>query len=346
MSDVLALQSILDDFRQQTGAPGIATALRVDGNLHWTGSSTIGEPFPLAPRFPIYSVTKTLTAIAILRLHETAGLSFTSPITQLLPELSLPNSITLIHLLQHTSGLRDYGPLKEYHAAVHAHPSQPWDDQKFLAAVLPLGQLFAPGAGWSYSNVGYMLLRQVLQRTTGKSFRQCIEDLIAIPLNLHDTFAAETIADWSTCVPGYGSEITVDSEPIDIRPIYHPLWCAPGVVVSTPQEITQIFDALFAGSLLQKPTLKMMLTLTRVPGHHPPAVSPSCGLGILADPDSPLGPSFGHGGGGPGYNIDVAILPNSPLGRLTLATFVTTSTGPSAAQAQAKLLGALVHKKA
>ncbi len=338
------LQSALDDFRRQSGAPGIATAVRIDGDLHWIGSGD--HVFAPAPRFPIYSVTKPLTAICVLRLHEIGQLLISSPITQFLPGLPLPDSITLTHLLQHTSGIRDYGPLKEYHTAVRSHPSDPWTDQQFLDAVLPLGLAFAPGAGWYYSNVGYMLLRQVLQKITGKTFRECLNDLITTPLNLHDTFAAGAINDWSTCVPGYGTEITSDAKPIDIRPIYHPGWCAPGVVVSTPQDITQIFDALFAGSLLNDATLKMMLTLTRVPGHHPPAVTPSCGLGIIADPDSPNGPSYGHGGGGPGYNIDVTVLPKSPLGRLTLATFIITSAGPSAVQAQAKLLDALIHKKA
>jgi D-alanyl-D-alanine carboxypeptidase len=204
--------------------------------------------------------------------------------------------------------------------------------------VLPQGFLFAPGEGWSYSNIGYMLLRMALEKVTGKSYRQCVNDLVATPLGLRDTFAAETIQDWSTCVPGFGSEVDREGKTIDVRDVYHPGWCAPGVVVSTAEETTLIFDALFTGKLLRPQTLERMLTLVRVPGNHPPAVSPSCGMGILGDPDSPLGACYGHGGGGPGYNLNATVMLSSKLGRVAIAVFANTSSGASAQQIEMKLI--------
>jgi D-alanyl-D-alanine carboxypeptidase len=85
-----------------------------------------------------------------------------------------------------------------------------------------------------------------------------------------------------------------------------------------------------------------MLMLVPVPGQHPPAVTPSCGMGILADASSPRGPNYGHGGGGPGYDLTVSVLTDTALGQLTVATFVNTSCGPRARDCEAALLSRLL----
>src|SRR6202158_3235030 len=119
--------------------------------------------------FPIYSITKTLTAICVLRLAEAGALTLDASARAWLPEVGVPESITLRHLLRHTSGLRDYGPLAQYHAAVRACPQQPWARPPFLDATLPAGLLFSPGEGFSYSNIGYMLLIDIVERVTGRT---------------------------------------------------------------------------------------------------------------------------------------------------------------------------------
>jgi len=78
------------------------------------------------------------------------------PVRAWLPEVDIPESVTLTHVLRHTSGLGDYGRLASYHRAVRRQPERPWTRQQFLDAVLPNGLLFEPGQGWAYSNVGYM----------------------------------------------------------------------------------------------------------------------------------------------------------------------------------------------
>jgi D-alanyl-D-alanine carboxypeptidase len=254
----------------------------------------------------------------------------------------MPNEITLVHLLRHTSGLGDYGPLAEYHNAVRSQPSQPWTRQQFCDVVLSKGMLFAPGDGWAYSNIGYMMLLQIMEQATGQCFANTLESLVTTPLGLQRTFVLERIEDWSTCAPGYGHEVGVDGRSVDVRAVYHPGWCAPGVVASTAEEVTAVFDALLAGKILRTKTLSDMLTLTPIPGHHPPGISPGCGMGILSDCASPKGRNYGHGGRGPGYDLDVTVFPDSPLGRLTVATFVNTSSGPRAEECQTELLSRLL----
>ena len=342
MSDVSALQDCLSEWRARSGTPGVSAAVRLDGRLFWASNGTKDGTLAGTERFPIYSITKTLTAVCVQRLHETRSLKVTDPLRKWLPGLAVSDAVTLAHLLRHTSGLKDYGPLPEYHVAVRSRPGQPWTEQQFLDVALSNGTLFEPGQGWAYSNVGYMMLNLVLQRATGRSFSQVLRDLVVSPLELRHTFVLERIEDWSTCVPGYGPEVDSDGRVVDVRGVYHPGWCAPGVVASNAEEVTLIFDALLAGKLLKPETLAEMLSLVPVPGKHPPAVTPSCGMGILSDTSSPRGPNYGHGGGGPGYNLNVSVLTNTRLGRLTVATFVNSSCGPRAEDCEANLLSRLL----
>src|SRR4026209_2262159 len=114
----------------------VSAAVRVKGELR-----SMPTDFPPHAVFPIYSITKTLTAICVLRLVETGALRLGDAARRWLPDVAIPHAITLTHLLRHTSGLRDYGPLPAYHDAVRAHPDRPWTRQQFLDAVLPAGML-------------------------------------------------------------------------------------------------------------------------------------------------------------------------------------------------------------
>jgi D-alanyl-D-alanine carboxypeptidase len=102
-------------------------------------------------RYPIYSVTKTAVAAAVLLL-----------VGEGLVELA-----SVKRLLDHTSGVRDYGALPEYHDAVRAQPGSAWDDDEFLARTAAAGPQFEPGQGWAYSNTGYLLLRRLLDEHGG-----------------------------------------------------------------------------------------------------------------------------------------------------------------------------------
>ena len=350
MNDPTALQACLDQWWKNSGTPGVTATIRIDGKLYWQGAAGVLNPanqqaLTVGGRFCIYSLAKSFTAVCILRLQAGGAFKTGDSIKRWFPNLPLPDSITLAHLLRHTSGLRDYGPLPEYHAAVKHSPSQPWTEKQFLDSVVPSGLLFEPGKGWAYSNVGYMLLRNVIEKVTGDTYRKSIEDQIVKPFGLKDTFVAETIDDWASCVPGYGKEVSENTEAIDIRAVYHPGWCAPGVMVSTTEEITHFYDALFNGQLVEAEALREMLTMVRVPGHHPPAVTPSSGMGIFGDPDCPTGPSYGNGGGGPGYNLNASIIPRSSRGRVAMAVFCNSSYGLGAQDAERGLVRLVLEAK-
>src|SRR3954467_630279 len=104
--------------------PRSSVAIRVNGAL-----LPVTGGLPSAAIFPIYSITKTLIAICALKLVESGSLRLDDPARTFVRDVDLPESITLAHLLRHTSGLRDYGRLRDYHDAVRSHPSKPWTRQ-------------------------------------------------------------------------------------------------------------------------------------------------------------------------------------------------------------------------
>jgi D-alanyl-D-alanine carboxypeptidase len=315
----------------------ISAAVRVNGELR-----PVATDFPRASVFPIYSITKTLTAICVLRLVETGSFRLADAVRTWLPELDVPPAITLEHLLRHRSGLGDYGHVREYHEAVRAHPDRPWTRQQFLDVVLAQGLLFAPGAGFSYSNVGYMLLIDIVERVTGRTFAEVVDAIITTPLALQHTSALERPGDLMRCVPGFGSEVTPDGQVVDVRGRYHPGWCAPRLIASTPEDVTQVFDRLIAGDVLQPHTLAQMLTLA--PLSDQPDENHHGGMGVYAD-SLKRERNYHHGGGGPGYNLGATIYPDTRIGRVSIAVFVNDSREPQAEECDAKLLERLLDER-
>ena len=320
------------------GIGRVSAAVRVNGEHR-----PIATDFPAHTVFPIYSITKTLTAICVLRLAETGSVRLVDAARRWLPDVSIPFTVTLTHLLRHTSGLGDYGPLPEYHEAVRARPDRPWTRQQFLDAVLAQGMLFAPGESFSYSNVGYMLLIDIIERLTDQTFGEVVNDFVIKPLALQNTWVLEQLDDLMRCVPGFGSEVTSDQQVVDVRGRYHPGWCAPRLIASTAEDITRVFDRLIAGDMLEPDTLRQMLTLA--PLSDQPDEVHSGGMGVYMDRSSVRGRNYHHGGGGPGYDLGATVYPETRLGRVSIAVFVNSSCGPRADDCEATLLAELLDRE-
>ena len=129
-----------------------------------------------SPPVPRWSFTKTILAAAALALVGQKRLSLDEPIDG--------KPYSLRHLLQHTSGLPDYGGLPEYHAAVAAG-QMPWSGEELLSRVKSRQLLFSPGTSWAYSNVGYLMVRQILERAFDGDVHHAIRTLVFTPAGAH-----------------------------------------------------------------------------------------------------------------------------------------------------------------
>lgn len=253
-------------------------------------------------RFSVQSISKSFTAAAILRLVGSGKLKLDAPLSEWLPDAPNASRITTRQCLQHTSGLPDYGPLPEYHEAVR-QGATPWTFEEFLTRTHAEQLLFEPGRGWRYSNIGYMLLRRMIETVCEQSFAEVVAAEVCVPLNLSHTSVVRNQDDFEALAPAYSFCVSSDGLPLDIRTRYDPRWVATGVVASTASDIVRFYRGLFAGHLLPPRLLDEMRTVVRASltpsGQR--FVAPSYGLGLIADLASPYGVLYGHGGGGPGY---------------------------------------------
>lgn len=327
-----SLQAKLNQSLYFTGCMGVNVALNDEKYGIWLGSSgfsdlDIKEPLNINSLFYIYSITKTFVSVCLLRLAQDGLLDLDDPLTKWLPEKPFPDSVTLRRLLNHTSGIPNYTSIEDYLPAIIENTSIPWTHEK-VAELTCTGKLdFEPGEGWSYSNTGYMLLYEVIETASGKTFAQALEDKVFSVLDLQNTYVAHHVDTKGILTPGYCRYLNTERMIENVIATYHPDWCATGLIASTAGEVVKFFDGIFSGKLLDSKYLEQMLTLVSTGTHDPSFKKPCYGLGIMADPESRHGDKYGHGGGGPGYNLWAMHLPNFHGRKLTLAVFCNTSIG-------------------
>jgi CubicO group peptidase (beta-lactamase class C family) len=143
------------------------------------------------------SITKTMTAIAILQLRNHGMLSLDDPAVKYVPELRQVHdaygpidSVTIRHLLSHSAGFRN--PTWPWDCDDSSNCDwQPFEPTKWaqVAAMLPYTHIaFAPGSRWSYSNLGFVILGQIIERLSGDDFEVYIDKNILKPLEMHSSY--------------------------------------------------------------------------------------------------------------------------------------------------------------
>ncbi len=185
-----AVDEVFSDLTKP-GSPGCALAVYRDGKIIYAkgyGLANIEENVAITPQsvFDIGSTSKQFTAASILLLEKQGKLSIKDDVRKFIPEL--PNygqKITILQLLNHTSGLRDYLTLFEL-AGINIDSVT--TDGDALALITRQKALnFAPGTDWLYSNSGFFLLSVIVQRASGKTLREFASDNIFAPLEMTHT---------------------------------------------------------------------------------------------------------------------------------------------------------------
>jgi CubicO group peptidase (beta-lactamase class C family) len=185
----------LTDFVETTSRkfkiPGVAVGVWADGKEIYAchGVTSIDNPLPIDQNtlFALGSVTKTFTATTLIRLVAEGKVDLNTPIRQYIPELQLKDKqtadkITLLNLLNHTSGL-DWGVIFD---------AGEGDDalECYVAKMVELEQIAPPGTRTSYSQAGYNLVGRIIEEVTGQTFDQAVASLVLEPLGLSHSFFA------------------------------------------------------------------------------------------------------------------------------------------------------------
>lgn len=181
------------------GQPGLAVLVKKDGHILFErgfgvrkiGSGALDTP---GTDFRLASLTKQFTAMAVMFLVRDGKLRYDTALTEIFPEFpAYGKTITVRHLLTHTSGLPDYEDLMD---RVGEANGKRWSAERQIRDQEVLGLLekeargkFAPGTNWAYSNSGYVVLGLMVAKISGVSYPEFLERRIFTPLHMENTMA-------------------------------------------------------------------------------------------------------------------------------------------------------------
>ena len=174
-----------------TSSPGCALAVVKDGHIiyeHGYGMANLELSVAITPQsvFDIGSVSKEITALAILLLVQDSKISLDADIRKYLPEMpDYGSPITIRHLLHHTSGLRNYDDLFDLEGIPEADLTTDRDAMELI--VRQKGVNFKAGEEFLYSDTNYFLMSQIVKRVTGQTLRQFAQQRIFGPLGMTST---------------------------------------------------------------------------------------------------------------------------------------------------------------
>lgn len=299
-----------------------------------TASLTTGLAVTPQTRFRIGSISKTFTALAILKLVEEGRLTLDAPISLLLPDLGrigrLPDSITVKHLLNHTSGLPDYTP-----AELHAKIARAMVTDTDLVVVLEREAVFEPGSDWAYSDAGYRILSRIVEKASGLTFERYMVERLAPALGLPSLRLCDPKD------PGQASGYISQGNRFRPEPAYAIRGLlGEGGLCATTADLGRFPARLNAGKWIAKPSLDRMTSATRLSGGQEIDYGLGMRRGMLGGT-----PAWGHTGGGPDGSW--ASFAHYPARNFTVAVMANgTGSGTDAATLQAVVAAILLGNDA
>jgi len=187
-----------------TNRPGCSLGVGIAGTTIYVrgyGMSDLEHGVPITPTsiFHVASVSKQFTAFAVALLAQDGKLSVDDEVRKYIPELpDYGKKITIRHLMYHTSGIRDQWELLGM--AGWRYPDDLFTQQDVFDIVTRQKELnFSPGDEYAYSNSGYTLLAMIVQRVSGKTLREFLNERVFVPLGMTSTHVHD---DHAMIVPG------------------------------------------------------------------------------------------------------------------------------------------------
>jgi CubicO group peptidase (beta-lactamase class C family) len=195
------LTAALLEERVRPDDPGVAVLVRLEGKTVFARGYGVRDlrsrdRIGADTAFRLASMTKPFTAMAVALLVRDGKLRYEATLSDVFPAFpAYGRTITIRHLLTHTSGLPDYETLMEEaekgRAPVWTADRQVHDDEVLALLRGETKGRFAPGTSWAYSNSGYVVLGLAVARASGKPFADFLRQRIFAPLQMSDTLVYE-----------------------------------------------------------------------------------------------------------------------------------------------------------
>lgn len=310
-------EQLLDGQKIAPDGPGVTVLVARGNQLLYKGargmaSVELGVPLRPDQLMRIGSVTKQFAAAALLKQVDAGKAALDDPLSKYLPDYPSGSKITLLQLLNHTSGVKSYtgipgymdGPIRRdltTAALIKEFRDQPVD--------------FAPGEKWAYNNSGYVLLGAVVEAISGKSWHQSLDELLLQPAGIKTVLYPDPNRLFKGMAQGYTLNAERQVAPAGFLSMTQPH--AAGALVANTEGLWRWNQALHGGQLISPAIYQRMITPEGV------AQPARYGFGIAAVTLRGQ-PMLSHGGGIHGFVSMLNYLPRTQ----TTVVILRNTDGP------------------
>lgn len=244
-------------------------------------------------KYRIGSISKSFTAVLILKAIEENKLTLETKLDKYFPTIKNAAKISISNLLNHRSGIHNFTSDEGY----IKWETQKKSENEMVQIIEKGGSDFEPDSKAEYSNSNYVLLSYIIEKVYGKTYSDLLTDKIIKPIGLKNTFVGAKInskknESYSYTFSNKWDKTTETDMSIPI---------GAGAIVSTPSDLTQFADALFAYEIIAPRSVELMKT-----------IKDNFGYGLFQMPFNDK-KGYGHNGGIDGFRSVYAYFPNEKI---------------------------------
>ena len=308
-----------------SGVPGLSVAVARNGEVVFArgyghADIELGVPAKVESVYRIGSVSKQMTAAAIMRLVEAGKISLDDPLTKYMPDYSTSSpDVTIRHLLNHTSGIPGMR-VRQVDTATRERLKMDLTEKEILGLFTTGSVDFAPGTDHKYNNSAYVMLGMIIGKVTGTPFHEYIERELFQPLGLSNTIYCDVERIVPNRAEGYEMK---DGRLVNAPYLSMNIPGAAGAFCSTVGDLVKWNHLLHSGKVVSAESLKQMVAPTVL------ASGRRIGYGFGLDLDFRNGrDSVVHGGSINGFRASVA---HYPAEGVTVAVLANSGDAPAPA---------------
>jgi CubicO group peptidase (beta-lactamase class C family) len=333
------IEKLFKSWMERLQPPGAVLGVIIDGELVWVKAAGVRETTNNAPVTPetvfrIASMTKSFTAMSILKLRDEGKLSLEDPVSRYIPEIAgLPyptsdsQALNIRHLLTHSEGFPEDNPWGDRQLAQSDKTIREW-----MRAGIPFSS--SPGTIFEYSNYGFAMLGQIVAKASGRPYEDYVRDNILKPLGMNASTFEMSAVPREHIALGYRREDSAwKPEPI----LAHGSFGAMGGLWTNAHDLARYVAFLMSafpprdepdrGPVKRSSAREMQQIWRASPSSafRPTVDAPlqmasgGYGYGIGVSYDCRYNQYAGHGGGLPGYGSLMRWLPEHGVGLIGMA---------------------------
>lgn len=342
------VDALFQKYFTERKTPGLAYGIVIDGELVHVKTFGVRElegktPVQADTRFRIASMTKSFTALAILKLRDEGKLSLDDPASRFVPEMAAMRyptrdtaPITIRQLLTHGAGFPEDNPWGDRQLGITDAEMARWVDRGFPFST-------PPGSAYEYSNYGFALLGRIIAKASGKPYDVYLNEAILRPLGMTGTTLEPSRAPQDKVALGYGLR---DEKYFHIASLRHGAFGAMGGLLTTAEDMGRYVAFHLAAEPardepergpVKRSSVREMQQAWRPSNFYAMrtdaaeplrAATSAYGYGLSVTRDCRFGRIVAHGGGLPGFGSYMMWLPEYGVGMFAMTNL--TYSGPAA----------------